>query len=240
MQPVQYIQSKLLSAAGVRHGWFLRHGGVSSGEYKSLNGKKGMADSDDNVEENRRRAVKKLTGNEHTPYAHIIHNFKTNILHATEAGEFQHYDASITTTKNLILSQTTADCGTVIIADTVASVIALVHGSWHTVSANIICDVVAKIKEHTTHDLIAALGPMACEKCYEFGPEAVDIFDEQYLTHVNGKYLVHLRAIIKDQLASSGVSRVDDIGICTIESLDFFSARRNGAKSGRFITLATL
>lgn len=238
MNNVQYIQSKLLANTGIEHGWFMRFGGVSEGAYESLNGKKRMADTDENVDENRRRAVVALVGEKNVSYAHIIHNFQTNILAASTSGEFQDFDASITDSKNLVLSQTTADCGTVIIASISGSLVAVVHGSWHTLRDDIICKTIAKMREYSAEELVAGIGPMACKNCYEFGSEAIDIFVPQYLAKKDGTYLVDLKQMILDQLASSGVEQVDDSNICTIEDERFFSARRNGAESGRFITLA--
>lgn len=238
MTSVQYLQSKLLADAGINHGWFMRSGGVSEGSYASLNGKKGMADSDKNVDENRWRARAALLGEEKVSYAHIIHNFKTNILTAGAAGEFQDFDASITVQKDTLLSQTTADCGTVIISDTQGSVVALVHGSWHTLKEKIICKTIAVLKQYTSEELIAGIGPMACKNCYEFGSEAATLFDQKYLAEKDGKYLVDLKQMIYDQLAEMNVTQIDDLDICTIEDDRFFSARRNGAQSGRFLTLA--
>lgn len=237
---VQFLESKLLSSFGVNHGWFMRHGGVSAGLFESLNGKKGSGDNDEKVYENRRRAWAALDLNS-KKLAHIVHEFKTNILVATERGEFEYFDASITDERDIVLSQTTADCASVIIADKKRSVVALVHGSWHTLKAKIICDVVAKLKsEFGAIDLVAGIGPMICKKCYEFGPEANDLFDACYLQPKLGKYLADLKQMVIDQLQESGVSEVDDLNICTLEDERFFSHRRNGAKSGRMITLASL
>lgn len=252
MDKVQYVQSKLLTKAGVQHGWFMRYGGVSTDLFESLNGKKGIGDSDENVDENRRRALAGLCHPEFNSesscskdsclrrsdnLAYIYHQFKTDILHAKANGEFNGYDASLTTENDLVLAQTTADCGTVIISDTSGTVLGLVHGSWHTLKDNIICKLVAEMKSHTSLPLIAGLGPMICKNCYEFGPEAANLFDAKYLTSTNKKYLVDLRAMIIDQLLSRQITQIDDVNICTLEDERFFSHRRSGAHSGRFLTL---
>lgn len=245
MAQVQYLQSELLLKAGVKHGWFMRYGGVSKGLFESLNGKKGIGDPDENVVENRRRAFNSVIPAQagiqysNNALAHIVHTFKTNILLAKDGGEFQGYDAGITIKKGLVLSQTTADCGSIIITDTAGSVVALVHGSWHTLSANIICDVIAKIKKHTNKEIIAGIGPMICSNCYEYGSEAKDLFDAQYITESGAKCLIDLKQIIIDQLHECGVSEIDDLNVCTLEDDRFFSHRKNGANSGRFITLVT-
>lgn len=235
---VQFLTSKLLTKAGVKHGWFMRYGGVSKGLFESLNGKKGIGDEDSNVEENRKRACHALNL-DNKNLTHILHDFKTSILETDEFGEHKGYDASISTSKAQVLSQTTADCGTVIISNTSGSVISIVHGSWHTLKDKIISDVATKIKAQTNEDLLAGIGPMICKNCYEFGAEAATLFDAKYLHKQNQKYLVDLKQMIIDQLYESGVTVIDDVNICTLEDQRFFSHRKNGAKSGRFLTIAS-
>ena len=261
---VQFLTSALLTDAGIKHGWFTRFGGVSTELFESLNGKKGAGDTDDNVDKNRKRALVTFCHPEpqacrhsmldsgsyyHKDFcpcrndnsvAHIVHQFKNNILEAEEAGEFRGYDASLTTEKDLVLSHTTADCGTVIIADTKGTIVALIHGSWHTLSTKLIRDTVAKIKMYTPNKLIAGIGPMICKNCYEFGPEALDLFEPKYLELKFGKYFVDLKQMIIDQLTESEITKIDDIKICTLEDTRFFSHRRSGMNSGRFITLVRL
>lgn len=239
---VQFLGSQLLEDAGIAHGWFMRYGGVSTDLFSSLNGKKGNGDEVGNVNENRRRAHRTLLGSqaEYKDLTHIVHSFETHILEATRSGEFANFDASITSEQAITLSQTTADCGTVIIADSTGSSVALVHGSWHTLKEEIICKTVAKLKTHTQSDFVAGIGPMICKNCYEFGPEAADLFEPQYVTAHQEKFLVDLKLMITDQLYKSGVNQVDDLNICTKEDQRFFSHRRSGAHSGRFLTLAAI
>jgi len=256
MSKVQFVSSELLLKTGIRHGWFMRYGGVSEGLFESLNGKKGIGDGDENVDENRRRALAALCHPEldsgsscnkdyclrrNDSIAHIVHEFKSNILDANQSGVFEFFDASITDNKDIVLSQTTADCASIIISDLKGRCVALVHGSWHTLKAKIICDVVAKLKQDfKATDLVAGIGPMICKKCYEFGPEAKELFDYKYLQPNTERYLVDLKQMVKDQLVDSGVREIDDLSICTLEDERFFSHRRSGAHSGRMITLASL
>ncbi len=242
---VQFVSSALLNEVGVAHGWFMRYGGVSKVLFESLNGKKGSGDLDHNVDENRTRALKVLLpgldSGSKPKLAHIIHEFKTNILHATTEGEFEGFDAVHTTNQDLVLSQTTADCASIILADKNSRIVATIHGSWHTISGGIIKKVINEVDTASgARELIAGLGPMICRDCFEFGEEAKDIFDSSYLSKKGDKYLVDLKQMVIDQLRQSGVSRIDDVNICTKEDSRFFSHRREGAHSGRMITLASL
>lgn len=262
MSNIEYVSSKVLDKAGLQHGWFMRYGGVSEGLFESLNGKKGTGDLDSNVDENRLRALESLCHPQQNVaksknllsdskqisqrarddnVVYIKHEFKTGILCAKEAGEYENFDAVYTTNPNLVLSQTTADCASVIIADNNHKVVALIHGSWHTLKAQLICDVVAKLKQQPgPGELVAGIGPMICKNCYEFGSEAQNLFDLKYLTSRGEKYLVDLKQMVIDQLKESGVTKIDDVNICTLEDERFFSHRRSGASSGRMLTLACL
>ena len=124
----------------------------------------------------------------------------------------------------------------------------------------VICNTVAKLKSKPgVGELVAGIGPMICKNCYEFGLEAKELFDFTYLapifrhSRVDGnpaqmnsahstqdKYLVDLKRMVIDQLQKSGISKIDDLNVCTKEDDRFFSHRRNGANSGRMITLASL
>src|SRR5215210_3612238 len=55
------VEAPQLSALpGIRHAFFTRQGGVSTGIYGSLNGGLGSADDPGNVDENRRRMTARL------------------------------------------------------------------------------------------------------------------------------------------------------------------------------------
>lgn len=255
---VEYVSSKLLDNIGIKQGWFMRSGGVSCGLFESLNGKKGIGDSDKNVDENRKRALISLCHSEfisgsdglknkilkqaqNDSVVYIKHEFKSGILKAERAGEYENFDAVYTLSPDVALSQTTADCASIIIGDKNHKVVALVHGSWHTLKAKLICDVVAKLKEQSNiGELVAGVGPMICKNCYEFGSEAKDLFEPKYLTSHGQSYLVDLKKMVIDQLKETGITKIDDVNICTLEDGRFFSHRRSGPNSGRMITLVTL
>ncbi len=245
---ISFISSPKITK--LKHGWFTRYGGVSSGDYESLNIKKGMEDPLENVQENIIRAASalKLKPSE---MVFIRHNFRDNILvvdDKTSYGYHQNYDATITNRKDVWLGQGTADCGTVIISDSKNSFVALVHCSWHTTKLNILPKVISKIKLSygvEQVDLTFSFGPMACWDCFEFGLEATWFFDQKYLKRVEGRLLYNIKQNNIDQLLTLGVDpkNIWDSGICTIESPDFFSYRRSkkqGRETGRLLSAVGL
>lgn len=238
VEPV-FIKSSL----GARHGWFERSGGVSEGDFASLNVKKGFADSDENVTENRRRACRVLDANP-DEMVFIRHEHGDELLIADEQTEPGDYiaDATITNVPGRVLAQGTADCGTIVLSDPAGKVVGLIHASWRTLRTDLIQKTMAAIKEMTDEPISAALGPMACAKCYEFGDEATDLFDTKYLKTIKGRQHVDMATMIVDQLKSAGVNSIENLSVCTIEDERFFSHRRDknaDGECGRFLTLVS-
>ena len=94
-----------------------------------------------------------------------------------------------------------------------------------------------------SENITAVLGPAICKKCYEFGNEAKELFDEQYLSKKGDRYHVDLKSWTADELKKGGVGQVEDVGICTYEDQRFFSYRRDKDKNdhtGRFMTVVAL
>lgn len=247
LEEVQSIQASNLAKLKLSHGWFKKYGGASSGQFKSLNVKRGIGDSEENVQENLKRAAAslKLKADD---MIFIRHNFKDNILIVDDAikpGTYDNYDAVITNRKGVVLAQGTADCGTIIISDINSSFIALVHGSWHTTKLKIIKKVIEQVKLSygiDPKDIIVGFGPMACGGCFEFGPEAKDLFSKKHLKLRDGKIFYDIKQDNIDQLVKSGVrsDNIWDSGICTIEDDEFFSYRKaksRGGDTGRFLSL---
>lgn len=245
---IEFVVSPLLT--GIKHSWFKRYGGVSSGEFSSLNIKKSLGDPDVNVEDNLKRAAEFIKLKP-AKMIFIRHNFKDNILIVdknTNLGYHEDYDAVITNIEDIWLAQGTADCGTVIISDLKSSFAALVHCSWHTTKLKILQKVINKIKINygiESKELIISFGPMACGKCFEFGSEAKNYFSDRYLNSANGKLFYDLKKDNINQLLEMGVEidNIWDANICTMKSPDFFSYRRSkkqGKYSGRFLTAVGL
>lgn len=85
------------------------------------------------------------------------------------------------------------------------------------------------------------LGPAIEKKCYEVGPELLDLFAKKPYTKDifsesgKGKYLLDIKAGLKLSLAALGVApdRVQDSGLCTFCSGGRFPSYRRDGKTGR-------
>jgi polyphenol oxidase len=163
--------------AGVRHGFFGREGGVSTGIYASLNAGTGSHDDPEAVAENRRR-IATAFGVEptHLIGAHQVHSPDAVLVGAPWTGERPHADALVTARPGLALSILTADCAPVLLADTEAGVIGAAHAGWKGALTGVLEACVALMREHGARDIKAAIGPCIQQASYEVGPEFVARF----------------------------------------------------------------
>ena len=234
-----FLAAANLEANGIRHGFFLRTGGVSEGVYASLNCGRGSADERDRVEENRARVAATLgaaPGMLAGPRQ--AHSAKAAIVTAPwRPGEAPEADAVVTDVRGLAISVLTADCAPVLLADPQAQVIAAAHAGWKGAKAGIIgsaIEAMGRLGARAAH-IEAAIGPAISQAAYEVSPEFKAAFladgqaNEQYFTQAEGgRPYFNLAGYVKDRLLSKGVTNIQDIGACTYENESIlFSYRRS-------------
>lgn len=234
------IEAELLKALpGVRHGFFTREGGVSSGIYATRNCGLGSDDDRAAVLENRARTTADLgveTGRLITPrQAHTM-----NVAVAVEpwhADEPPKADAVVTRSPGLAVGVLAADCAPVLLADANAGVVGAAHAGWRGALSGVL---EAAVTEMTAlgakrEDIHAAVGPTISSDVYEVGDEFKVAFleqapDNEAFFHTptgGGRPHFNLPGYVCKRLRAAGLPRVTDLGLCTFqnESL-FFSYRR--------------
>src|SRR6476659_6380569 len=125
--------SSLLAAIpGLRHAFFTREGGISSGIYAALNGGLGSNDDPAHVAENRRRMAEHVgVSPERFLSLHQIHSPDVLVTDAPwPNGARPKGDALVTRTPGIALGVSTADCGPVLFVDPNAGVIGGAHAGW--------------------------------------------------------------------------------------------------------------
>jgi YfiH family protein len=239
------LQSPALSAlTGIRHGFFTRTGGVSTGCYESLNGGVGSKDIPAHVAENRARmatAVGVLPGRLISAYQ--IHSPVVVTVDAPwDVNVRPKADAIVTRASGLAIAVSTADCGPILFADAEAGVIGAAHAGWRGALSGV-AEATIAVMERCGADrsrIVAALGPMIRQQNYEVGPEflaqfaAVDSGNERFFRNAPraGHSLFDLAEYIAARLAGAGIGRIDDLGRCTYaEPQTFFSYRRSVHRS---------
>ncbi len=233
------IQADELNTPGLRHGYFTRNGGVSSGVYESLNIGNGSKDDQEMVRENRARVSRNLGVAPEflvTPYQ--IHSADVITLSAPfQETDDRKADALVTSQPGLAIGIATADCGPVLFADATAGVIGAAHSGWKGAVSGILENTVAAMEAVGADRgrIVAVLGPTISQDAYEVGPEFKERFLDQAATNTryfrpssrDGHHYFDLPAFIVDTLKTSGVAASRSLGLCTYQNEDkFFSYRR--------------
>ena len=227
----------LLEAAGVRHAFFTRQGGVSTGLYASLNLGRGSNDDPAAVAENRARAAAHL-GVE--PAALLAcYQIHSAVAHLAETpwGDYRpEGDAIVTNKPGLACGVLAADCAPVLIADPVAGVVGAAHAGWKGALGGIVRATVKAMAARGARPqrMVAAVGPCIGPGSYEVGPEFFERFAAEapwserfFAPAADGRRMFDLPHFVLAQLERSGVEHAEWIGrdTCAEEAL-FFSNRR--------------
>jgi YfiH family protein len=151
-------------------------------------------------------------------------------------------DAAVTATRGLPLAVVTADCAPIVLAS--ADAVGVVHAGHRGLAAGVIEAAAARVRAHGSGRVFAFLGPCIRPASYEFG--AADLIELvlQFGPAVEGRTAWGTRALdlpagVRIALARAGVDVLDDCGLDTCASPDYFSYRRNRAM-GRQVTVAVL
>ena len=229
---------RLAALPGIRHGFFTREGGVSTGLYASLNCGLGSKDDRTAVVENRRRVAETLgvaADRIVTPYQ--VHGTDTVIVETVwRPGEGPKADAVVTNRPGIAVAVGTADCGPVLLADVEAGVVGAAHAGWRGALAGITDSAIAAMETLGARRdrIIATLGPTISQPNYEVGPEVRDLFLAADAANTRffvpsdntGRYRLDLPAYLVACLAAAGVAAAS-LDLCTYaDPARFYSYRR--------------
>jgi hypothetical protein len=221
----------------IRHGFFTRAGGTSSGIYRGLNVGLGSADDRDKVAENRSRVCGWFAlPDDRLATLHQIHSTDVVVVDKAPDGERPKGDAMVTATPGIVLGVLTADCGPLLFADPQAGVVAAAHAGWKGALYGIVEQTVSAMERlgAERQRITACLGPSISGRNYETGPEFRQHFIESDPASAaffsdpdaRGHALFDLPQYTMMQLERSGL-RAERTGHCTYHDEDrFFSYRR--------------
>ena len=132
-----------------------------------------------------------------------------------------------------------ADCVPVLVGNTRTGDVAAIHAGWRGVVAGVVGEGVRLLGGGSEGELVAAIGPCIGPCCFEVGRE-VGVQIGHMAREVADKAFVDLRAAVRAQLATLGVTRVDEVPGCTKHQPELFhSFRRDGKNSGRMLAAIT-
>lgn len=260
---VVVYRSALLASHGFAHAFSTRHGGVSPAPFGSMNlgiaSAPGEPDTEANVAANAGRLMDAIgAGASRMVRVRQVHG---RAVHAcTRAGQgapeghdataghgaaAPEADAVVSDLPSHAACVRTADCVPVLVACTATGAVAAIHAGWRGIVAGVVPHAVAALRERCGADpaaMAAAIGPCIGREVYEVGPEVA----AEFAGAVGGAHVLaagptrpreHIDCFgaVRSQLLACGIPMrsIDGTELCTFRSPDFFSFRRDGARSGR-------
>lgn len=236
-----------------------RNGGVSKGDYASMNCTPYTGDDLEAVQRNQQLLCTAL----HIEKDQLIIPYQTHSVNALVIDkeflqqnaekrneQLQNIDALITQEKSVCLCVSTADCTPILLYDKKQQVIAAIHAGWRG-SVNYIVrktlEQMNRLYNTQGEDIFAAIGPCIGFDAFEVGDEVYDAFKQNDfpMEYISGwkpethKWHINLQMANSVQLIDFGVppEQIDICDICTFTHYEkFFSARRLGIKSGRILS----
>jgi YfiH family protein len=241
MADLPAIASPLLDLPGVRHGFFTRRGGVSSGIYDSLNVGAGSDDDPDAVAENRRRVAAHFGAGELVT-CYQVHSATALVADGPWPAGPPQADAVVSATPGVVCAALAADCAPVLIADPEAKVVAAAHAGWRGALAGIVEATVRRMEGLGADRrwMRAAVGPCIGPASYEVGLEfraafvkADPAFGRFFATGVSDdKRMFDLPGFVLDRLHAAGVERCEWVGRDTCAEEAWFFSNRRAFKRG--------
>ncbi|MDO8380904.1 peptidoglycan editing factor PgeF [Phenylobacterium sp.] len=237
------LTSPLLDLPGVRHGFFTRRGGVSTGIYESLNVGRGSADEPADVAENRRRAA----GHFGLPVTALstcyqIHSATALTADRPWGDERPQGDSVVTASPGVLCGALAADCAPILIADPEARVVAAAHAGWRGALTGIAEATVAAMTGQGAEPsrMVAVVGPCIGQASYEVGVEflaaftAMDAAHERFFARGDTpeKRMFDLPGFVVSRLKAAGVGTAEWIGRDTCAEEDQFFSNRRAFKRG--------
>lgn len=227
----------------LRHGFFTRRGGASSGIFSGLNCGPGSSDQSDCVRLNRARVAVALgVSAPDLVGVHQVHSADVVVVREAASGERPKADALVTNRPGLALSVLTADCQPVLFADHGAGVIGAAHAGWRGAMDGVLeatLDAMEGLGARRAQ-VQAVIGPCISQRAYEVGPEFLDRFLAEdagnasfFANGKDGRYQFDLVGYGLARLRAAGVGRAIWTGHCTYSQPDLFFSYRRSVHDGQ-------
>jgi polyphenol oxidase len=222
---------------GFAHGFFGRTGGVSAGQYASLNCGRGSRDNPAHVAKNR-ALVAAIAGGDDFTGVYQVHSAQVLTTTRQDPSPQGEADAIISTLPGQLIGVLTADCAPVLIADRQRRAVAAVHAGWRGAVKDILGHTVEALAQLGVQpkDCIAVAGPMIAAPSYEVGGDmktaalATSHRAERYFASKrDGRYQFDLPGFVVSELTRLGFGTTHLVGVDTYTNhADWFSARAAG------------
>ena len=143
-----FYSKKLKKYKEIKHCFFSRKGGFSSGIYKELNCGKGSEDKNKNILKN----LKRVAGVMNVKLKHLIlmnqtHSNKVLEINKKNYTKKINSDAMITNMNGIVLGVLTADCVPILIYDKKNKIIGCIHAGWKGAFKGVIKNTISKMRK---------------------------------------------------------------------------------------------
>lgn len=214
-----------------------RAGGVSDGDYASMNLGLSSGDDPERVAANRARVRASLPGDPR--FLRQVHGIEVADLD-TAGADGPTADAATTATPGRVALVLTADCMPLFFCDNGGERVAVAHAGWRGMAAGVIESTLAAMGV-APGQVHAWMGPTIGPDAFEVGAEVREAFvaadpaaDIAFVAPGKpGKYMADLYTLARQRLRRAGVRHVSGGGFCTYREPDRFFSYRRTAKSGR-------
>ncbi len=225
----------------LRHGFFTRKGGASSGVFHGLNCGQGSSDQAEIVSINRARVAAAMQVEpDHLISVHQVHSPDVVVITAP-LDTRPRADAMVTATPGLALGVLTADCQPVLFGDAQAGVIGAAHAGWRGALDGVLdatLDAMVKLGA-TRANIHAVIGPSISQAAYEVGPDFLDEFladdmeNARFFANGEGdRMLFDLIGFGLHRLRRAGVGQATWTRHCTYGDPDRFYSYRRATHAG--------
>lgn len=249
---LEYLTFPLLEKTGaVRHLFSTRIGGVSEGEYASMNFSIARGDREEAVLENYKR-IAGILGCDINDMVASHQTHTTNIRKVTGADrgkgisrerDYENVDGLMTDEPGIVLVTYYADCVPLYFVDPVHRAIGLAHSGWRGTAERMGECMVRAMQDafgSRPEELYAAIGPSICRDCYEVSEDVALRFADMGEAVVlpgkaPGKYQLDLWLANERILEQAGIpgKQIAVTDLCTCHNSEFlFSHRASGGKRG--------
>lgn len=243
----------LSGAAGRMHMAFTdRHGGYGVGDFSSFNLGLHVGDDPSAVAANR-SLLSQALGLDRVSYVQQVHGTSVHVVtdltiaRSSPGGARPsppvEADAQVTTCRGVGLAILVADCTPVLLAAPREGVIAAVHAGRRGMVDGVVPAALESMRAHGATEIVAAIGPSIGPRRYEVPASMRDEVGavEPVTRSVTktGAPALDIAAGVVEQLVREDVSIAHWSDVCTAESTDLFSYRRDGT-TGRFAGIVWL
>ncbi len=236
---LEYLTAEGIS---VPHCFTTRHGGVSTGQFASMNIAIKEGETEENVEKNLGILASALgfdlqklvlTRQTHTDIVRrVTREDHRGLFHR----DYPECDGLVTNDPGVTLMIFTADCTPILLHDPVTGAVGACHAGWKGTAQDIAGKTVAAMVREFGCDpanIRAAIGPNIAQCCFETDGDVpaamLETYGEEargFIRSVGNKYYVNLKEINALSLGRAGVLHIEISESCTMCEHDRFWSHR--------------